>query len=346
MRGPGGLGGLVALPRLDLCEKPSPLQHAPRLSARLGVEVWLKRDDLLGPAFGGNKARKLEYLLADARVQGADCVITCGAAQSNHARLTAACANLAGLDAYLVLRSMDDPAEQGNLLLDHLLGARVQIVRTHRTANLAVAMQTLAGRLRAEGRRPYVIPVGGSTALGAVGYAAGLVELDAQSVSAGLEPCAVYHASSSGGTQAGLAVAAAALHAGGRPWRVIGVDVDGDPDGLRTTVTALARDAAALIQSGDPPLVPAVDPAPHVRVLAGYTGPGYGIVSEEGLAAIRLLAEMEGVFVDPVYTSKALAGIVGAVRCGDLPHGSSVVFWHTGGTPALFAYAHELAGAG
>jgi D-cysteine desulfhydrase family pyridoxal phosphate-dependent enzyme len=340
---PGFAAALEALPRTDLCEKPSPLRHAPRLSARLGVEVWLKRDDLLGPAMGGNKARKLEYLLADAHARGADCVITCGAAQSNHARLTAACANLAGLDSYLVLRSLDEPAPavQGNLLLDHLLGARVEIVRTRRTADLAGPMQTLAERLRSEGRRPYVIPVGGSTPVGAAGYAAGLLELDRQAASAGLGPCPMYHASSSGGTQAGLAVGAAALHAVGRRWQVIGVDVDGDPDGLRAAVQSLARETATLLWGG---ATPPQDPAAHVHVhvLGGYAGTGYGIVSESGLAAIRLLAETEGVFVDPVYTGKALAGLIGQARSDALARGSAVVFWHTGGAPALFAHAADL----
>ena len=360
---------LRRLPRVRLGVLPTPLQRAPRLSERLGLDVWLKRDDLLGPAMGGNKTRKLEHLLADARQQGADCVITCGAAQSNHARLTAACARLAGLEPYLVLRSLEPAAPQGNLLLDHLLGAHVQVEPVRRTVDLWPAMEALAERLRGDGRHPYLIPVGGSVPLGAAAYAAALLELDAQAQAAGLEPTTIVHASSSGGTQAGLALGAAALAGIGRAWCVLGVDVDGDPAGLRQTVTSLARATAAHLDlayvspavpdrppaephplSGEPsrsaaapaPLANTLDPKPHVHVLDGYAGPGYGQVSEDGREAIRLLAQTEGIFVDPVYSGKALAGLIGEARAGRLPLDRPVVFWHTGGTPAIFAYAAAL----
>ncbi|HEU5314859.1 MAG TPA: pyridoxal-phosphate dependent enzyme, partial [Chloroflexota bacterium] len=157
---------IAAFPSVSLCARPSPLQRAERFSRELGVEVWLKRDDLLGPALGGNKVRKLELLLGNALAQGADCVITCGAAQSNHARLTAACARLVGLEPYLVLRSLTAPEQQGNLLLDRLLGAHVQIEPETRSVDLYPAAERLAESLRAQGRRPYFIPVGGSVPLG------------------------------------------------------------------------------------------------------------------------------------------------------------------------------------
>lgn len=327
------------LARVTLCDLPSALQHAPRFSAQVGVEVWLKRDDLLGPAFGGNKVRKLELLLGDAKAQGADCVITCGAAQSNHARLTAACARLVGLEPFLVLRSIEAAPVQGNLLLDYLLGANVQIEAVGRTSELQPVMETLAAQLRAEGRRPYVITVGGSTPLGAAAYAEALMELDEQARNLKLASTTVFHATSSGGTQAGMAVGAAALAAGGRAWNVIGVDVDGDPHEVRGTVVELARETGRFLTAGGAPVL---DAEPHVNVLGGYAGAGYGLVSDDGRAAIRLLAETEGVFVDPVYAGKALAGLIGEARAGRLTRSSNVVFWHTGGAPALFAYADTL----
>ena len=330
-----------ALPRVDLGVTPSPLQRAPRLSERLGVEVWLKRDDVFGPAFGGNKVRKLEFLLADALAQGADCVITCGAAQSNHARLTAACARLVGLEAYLVLRSLEPPPKQGNLLLDHLLGANVQIEAQRRSVDLYPAAHALAERLRAEGRRPYFVPVGGSVPIGDVAYAAALVELDEQAPQAGLVPTTIFHASSSGGTQAGLSLGAGVLAAAGREWRIVGVDVDGDPDGIHEHVTALARDTVTLLSERTGYVAP--DPTDHVNVLPGYAGAGYGIVSDPGREAIRLLAQTEAIFVDPVYSGKALSALVGETRAGRLAPNSQVLFWHTGGAPSLFAYASDLA---
>ena len=332
---------VAALPRLELGVKPSPLQRAPRLSQRLGLEVWLKRDDLLGPAFGGNKVRKLEFLLADAVAQGADCVITCGAAQSNHARLTAACARLVGLEPYLVLRSLETPPRQGNLFLDDLLGAHVQIEPQRRSVDLYAAAHVLADRLRAEGRTPYFIPVGGSVPIGDVAYAGALLELDAQAGDAGLPPTTVFHASSSGGTQAGLSLGAAALASAGRPWRVLGVDVDGDPEAIREHVIALTRDTATLLADRTGYVVP--DPVPHVHVLPGYAGDGYGVVSDIGREAIRLLAQTEAIFVDAVYSGKALAALIAETRARRIPPGSPVLFWHTGGAPSLFAYATDLA---
>ena len=335
------LGAAVAaLPRVELGAKPSLLQRAPRLSQHLGVELWLKRDDLLGPAFGGNKVRKLELLLADALEQRADCVITCGAAQSNHARLTAACARLVGLEPYLVLRSLDPPPKQGNLFLDELLGAHVQIEPQRRSVDLYPAAEALADRLRAAGRRPYFIPVGGSVPIGDVADAAALVELDEQARHAGLEPTTIFHASSSGGTQAGLSLGAAVLAVEGRAWHVLGVDVDGDPDGIREHVTALARDTVALLANRTGYTAP--DPTPHVHVLPGYAGAGYGIVSDAGREAIRLLAQTEAIFADPIYSGKALSALIAETRTGRIPAGTQVLFWHTGGAPTLFAYAAEL----
>jgi L-cysteate sulfo-lyase len=331
---------LASFPALTLSIKPSPLQRAPRLSERLGVDLWLKRDDLLGPAFGGNKVRKLELLLADALAQDADCVITCGAAQSNHCRLTAACARIAGLEPYLVLRSLNPPAQQGNLLLDHLLDAHVQLEPQRRSVDLYPAAEALASRLRADGRRPYFIPVGGSIPLGDVAYAGALLELDTQARQVGLAPTTIFHATSSGGTQAGLSLGAAALAAEGHEWRVIGVDVDADPDGIRTHVTQLARDTVTLLSDRTGYAPP--DPTPHIHVLSGYAGAGYGIVSDAGREAIALLAQTEAVFVDPVYSGKALSGLLGEVRAGRIAPGGQVVFWHTGGAPTLFAYAADL----
>jgi D-cysteine desulfhydrase family pyridoxal phosphate-dependent enzyme len=341
VQGAAGLrAAIAALPCADLAAKPSPLQRVERFSRAIGVEVWLKRDDLLGPAMGGNKVRKLELLLGDALAQGTDCVITCGAAQSNHARLTAACARLVGLEPYLVLRSLAAPAQQGNLLLDRLLGASVQIEQERRSVDLYPAAERLAESLRAQGRRPYFIPVGGAVPLGDLAYAGALLELDEQARGVGLDPTTIFHASSSGGTQAGLSLGAAVLAGDGRHWRVRGVDVDGDPDGIRAHVTHLASDTVTLLEERAGYAAP--DPTPHVDVLSGYAGEGYGIVSAAGREAIQLLAQTEGVFVDPVYSGKALSALIGEARAGRTPSGSPVVFWHTGGVPALFAYASDL----
>jgi D-cysteine desulfhydrase family pyridoxal phosphate-dependent enzyme len=323
-------------PRVDLIGGPTPLQPAPRLSAALGgPEIWLKRDDLTALALGGNKLRKLELLIAEAKARGADVVVTAGAAQSNHCVQTAAACNVNGLDCVVVLRGTEDTPVAGNLLLDHLLGAEVRL-RDMSMDDRNAAAEAVAEELREEGRRPVVVPVGGSNALGVIGYAYAAFEIADQARSAGVAPAALVCPSGSGGTQAGLVLGALAL---GRPFEVHGVSVRADRATLAARVARLASDGAALVDETP------VDPE-TVVVHDGYVGPGYGELTAGSLEAIRLIARTEGVFVDPVYTGKALSGLIGEVRAGRWAGGEHVVFVHTGGAPALFAYNERLLAAG
>lgn len=328
------------LPRFPLAFLPTPLQPLPRLSAQLrqttapgpaaGPRLWIKRDDQTGLAGGGNKTRKLEFLIADALAQGADTVLTTGAAQSNHCRQTAAAAAKAGLACHLVLSGQPPDRAQGNLLLDELLGATLHWTeRDRRLERLA----ELAGELAGRGRRPYVITYGGSDPVGAGAYAVALEELHSQCAEMDLELDAIYFATSSGGTQAGLCVGAWALG-----WNVpiIGVSVDEVAARLQPQVAALATRTAARL--GCPH---EFDPG-AIRVEDGYLGGGYGVVGDLERSAIVVLARTEGIFLDPVYTGRAFGGMLDLIARGSLPVGANVLFWHTGGTPALFAYAGDL----
>lgn len=325
---------LAAIPRHPLTSLPTPLHRARNLEAALGERcprIYLKRDDLTGLAFGGNKARKLEYLLADAVAMGATTLVTEGAAQSNHARMTAAAAAIAGLRAVLVLDARNGAEVAGNLLLDHLLGAEVRVV-ADKIARVA-AMERIEDELRAAGERPYVIPTGGSIPLGAVGYVAMVPELLAQLMTVGETPTRLYFASSSQGTQAGLVVGARACAA---PFAVVGIAVEHPVADLIATGTALAKATAELIELDE------TFDETDVVIADGFVGEGYGKPTPEGMAAIRLLARTEAVFLDPVYTGKAMAGLIAAVRSGQLEADGSVLFLHTGGGPSLFAQGSLL----
>ncbi|MDW8060461.1 MAG: D-cysteine desulfhydrase family protein [Thermomicrobium sp.] len=329
---------LAALPRFPLALLPTPLEEARRLSAALGdtVRVLVKRDDLTGLALGGNKTRKLEYLLGDALAQRATVVLTEGPVQSNHCRQTAAAAARAGLRCVLVLSSAEpDPAVQGNLLLDHLFGATVYVV-PDRLARRTM-LQGLVTEYEQRGERPYLIPTGGSTPVGAVGYVRAALELATQLVEHGVAASRVYLATStSGGTHAGLALGAKHL---GAPFRVIGVAVEDDAPAIRSRVAQLANETAALLELGTR-LVP-----DEVEVDDRWVGPGYGVPSPETLEAIVLAARTEGLVLDPVYTGKAMAALIGQARSGEIAGGETVVFLHSGGAPALFAQAEQCARA-
>jgi D-cysteine desulfhydrase family pyridoxal phosphate-dependent enzyme len=305
--------------RERLAALPTPLHPAARLSAALGREVWLKRDDLTGVGLGGNKVRKLELLAADARRRGADTLVSVGAAQSNHARTVAAVAAMLGLRCELILSGDRPRRPTGNLLLDVIFGARTHFAGTSDWAQLDAATRARAAGLAESGATPYVMPVGGSVPLGAAAFAAAYLEMKAQCREVGLRPVAVLHASSSAGTQAGLEVG---RHLAGDDVRIVGVDVAKITDWLADDVARLAADTARLLGVTDQ----VVDPC----VLDGYVGAGYGVPSPESEGALRLLARTEGVVADPVYTAKALHAL--AEETFDGP----VVFWHTGGTPALF----------
>jgi L-cysteate sulfo-lyase len=338
---------LETIPRFRLGYLPTPLVPLDRLTtivAPAGPRVWLKRDDCTGLATGGNKTRKLEYLLADAQRAGADSVLTFGAVQSNHARQTAAACAAAGLPCHLILTRRvrsEHPAYErsGNVQLEHLLGASVDLVAP---ADAARAASEHLAALRAAGGKPYVVPTGGSNATGALGYVRCAYELLQQARALGFRLSDVVHASSSGGTQAGLIAGFAMLAESGSRPAVHGINVyEHDAARLAATVLALAR--AVLQESGPADMrseaAAAIAPA-DVRVDARYLGPDYGIPDAATIAAIRLLAQCEGVLLDPVYSGKAFAGLLDRLRRGEFAGVADVVFVHTGGTAVLPVYDH------
>lgn len=320
------------VPRLHLAHLPTPIEPLARLTRHLGgPTILVKRDDLTGLATGGNKARKLEFLMADALQHEADMVITSGAGQSNHARQTAAAAARLGLGCTLVLSGRgptDAPA--GNLLLDRLLGARVRWADRRDPYEV---MQEVAEEERSAGRQPYLIPYGGSNAIGAVGYVAAMQEAAAQLQAENTRVDHIVFATSSGGTQAGLLVGAEVVGFGGR---LLGISVGPPAPTLAANVASVATLTASLL--GRPSR-----PQPEDALIDdGYVGGGYGVVGDAEREAIALLARLEGLILDPVYTGKAMAGLIDLVGRGELGTGETVLFWHTGGTAALFAYAAEL----
>jgi D-cysteine desulfhydrase family pyridoxal phosphate-dependent enzyme len=327
---------LDTLPRVRLAHLPTPIEPLPNLSRFLGgPDLFIKRDDQTGLATGGNKARKLEFLLGQALQLGADSVITAGAVQSNHARQTAAGAARCGLDCHLVLRAPEGgpPRElTGNVLLDHVLGATIHW--TTERAPYANTLSQVEAELRGAGKRPYVVPYGGSNPYGLLGYAVAMREYAAQA--RGFEPFDAHvFATSSGGTQSGMLLGA---HLASLPdtTRILGISVDRPADQLVPEVVALANGGAELLG-----LNWRLDPS-AVAVNDDYTGGGYAVIGDPEREAIRLLARHEGILADPVYTGRALAGLIDLVRRGEFVAGQSVLFWHTGGAAALFAFAREL----
>src|SRR5262249_47790066 len=301
-----------------------------RLSEALGgARILVKRDDLTGLAFGGNKTRKLEYLIADAVAQGADVVLTVGAAQSNHCRQTAAAARRAGLRCILVLSRSEHNELQGNLLLDALLDAEAHMIEPRPGRGASEAMVELAEAERQKGHRPYMIPGGGSNGLGALGYAQCVLELQLQLLELGRPADYLYVSSGSGGTQGGLLLGARMYSA---PYRVVGVSPGGPADRVSESVARAANEGARRLGLGL--TFSAADAVVHDE----YVGPGYAIPTPASNEAIRLFAHTEGLIIDPVYTAKAAAGMIDHVRRRVVPPDATVIFLHTGGTPALFAY--------
>lgn len=319
--------GLLSLPRVELATTPTPLLLAPRLSAAVGVEIWLKRDDLTGLGLGGNKVRALEFLMGDAVARRCDCVVTGAGTQSNWAMLAALAARRVGLDPYLLFYGSAGPVV-GNRMLAELAGAEVSFTGDPNRGSVDGAIETKAAKLRAAGRRPYVLPRGGATATGAVGYARASLELAEQLLNEGLTPTQVWLASGSCGTQAGLVAGARWL---ALPYDVVGVSVSRSVDECRSRVRDLAAGAAALIGAPGP------DPG-DVVVLGGHLGPGYGVRSAEGDAAAALAARTEGVFLDPVFGAKAMAALVAANNVT-----GPVVFLVSGGAPTLFTVPERSA---
>jgi len=324
---------LFDLPKRTYTDFPTPLEPLPRLSRTLGgPEIWIKRDDQLGLAGGGNKTRKLEYVMAAALREGAKAIMTVGAVQSNHCRLTLAAAKREGLPCYLVLeervKDSYSPHANGNNLLFHLLGAQ-RIFISPFGADIHSTVSDARETIRREtGIDVYFIPGGASTALGASGYAAAALELLGQCARQHLSFDSLVVASGSGGTHAGL-LAGKALF--GLPGAILGISTR-HPSALQTpTIETLARKTLGFLQSN------ATIPADWVTVADDWIGPGYSIPDDRTTEAIRLFATEEGLLLDPVYTGKAAAGLIGMIRARHL-QARKVLFWHTGGWPALFAY--------
>lgn len=328
---------LSRFPRQRFAHLPTPLERLDRLSALLGgPTIWIKRDDCTGLGFGGNKTRKLEYLMADAIAGGADTVLTVGAVQSNHARQTAAAAARLGLACELVLENRIADADEaylrsGNVLLDRMFGARLHEVPAG--SDMKQAMQDAADAVRGRGGRPYQIPGGGSNPVGALGYVNFALELLAQATEAGVAFDHLIHATGSAGTQAGIVVGLEALRAG---LPVLGITVSKPREQQEALVQALADETAAFLG------VPGVVTRAAVVANSDYTGPAYGAPTPGMLAALKLLAREEGILLDPVYSGKAMDGMIDLIRRGHFHKGQNIVFLHTGGQPGLFAYQGVL----
>ncbi len=321
---------LENISRVSIAHLPTPLEFLPRLTTRLRrVDLWIKRDDQTGLATGGNKARKLEYLVADALAQEADTLITGGAAQSNHARQTAAAATKFGLACTLALRGEEPALARGNLLLDRLLGAEIAWTGAR---PLDDVMQDVAADLIAKGRRPYIIPYGGSNRIGATGYAAAMEELLSQCAGQGVTFDCIVVPSSSGGTQAGLTVGARAL---GFEGRILGISIDKSSNELQALLADLARAVAGWLGVESKFVLADFD------VADAYLGGGYGVLSDLEREAIRLMAQTEGILLDPVYTGRAFGGLVDLIQKGAFEQRERVLFWHTGGVAGLFGYGEE-----
>ncbi|MEM7504711.1 MAG: D-cysteine desulfhydrase family protein [Pseudomonadota bacterium] len=327
---------LAAFPGVGLSRLPTPLEPLDRLSEYLaGPRIWAKRDDLTGLGLGGNKLRKLDVVLRAALDGGADTLVSGGVVQSNSQRLVAAAAAKLGFDCHLAVyhgRVEATSAEyeySGNALLNNLFGATLHDVPWTGDRNAAIA--ELSEALKGEGRCPYLVPYGVSNGLGALGYASTIVEIAEQAREQGFAPSAIVHCTGSGGTQAGLIVGGSL----GLPEAdVVGVDIDAEPERVRDDVLRLSDEAAALLGAD-------VDGA-RVEVVPGHAGPAYGVPHDATLDAMALAGRLEALVLDPVYTGKALAGLIALVAEGRWAKGEHVVFIHTGGTPAVFAYGDLL----
>jgi D-cysteine desulfhydrase len=326
---------LEELPRLSLGYLPTPIEPMERLGAEIGISLSVKRDDFTGFGGGGNKVRKLEYLMADAVAQEVKVLITTGGHQSNHARMTAAAARKFGMKPILVLRGNRPDQYQGNLLLDHLFGAEIDFLDPDAYfTEINPRMDHHAAEAEARGEKPYIIPLGGASALGAMGYVNAVKELSEQYMAVGT-PAPQYLVApvGSGGTLAGLHIGCSLY------WpttEVVGIAVTGSAVPFSERIAAMANAGAALLD------LKKRWTGTDIRIENDYIGPGYSIPSEAGNAAIKLAGNREGMLLDPVYTGKAFAGIMGCVENGSIAKSSSVLFVHCGGSPALFPYARLL----
>jgi len=313
---------MITIPRISIAHLPTPVEVLPRLTASLGgPTILVKRDDLTGLAFGGNKTRKLEYLLAEAQSNGARTIITAGAIQSNHCRQTAAASARLNFDCILVLSGEKPSGATGNLLLDRLLNA--EVIWTSLEERERTLQKTFQNAWSA-GRRPFLIPYGGSNSTGATAYVFAMQELLAQEY----HPDWIVFASSSGGTQAGLAAGARLF---GFRGKVLGISVDEPKQELKELVAQLATVTTDALRE------PITFKPEDILVNDDYLGEGYGIMGLPEIEAIRLFARLEGLILDPVYTGRAAAGMIDLIRKGYFKRQETVLFWHTGGTPAIFS---------
>lgn len=316
--------------RVQLAQLPTPIEALPHLTKLLGgPQLFIKRDDLTGLGFGGNKTRKLEYLAADAQAKGCQTLISTGAVQSNHCRQVAAAAARLGMGCILVLAGEKPKEPQGNLYLDLLSGAEVTFVPKEQRDQ---ALAQITKQAEAENRKPYLIPYGGSNAIGALGYRHAMRELDGQ----GFNPDWIVFATSSGGTQAGILLGARET---GSQAKILGISVDKPAREFSETIAEIANAGAELMQ-----LETRFRPE-EILVNDSYCSAGYGVMTPAEKEAILLFARHEAILLDPVYTGRAAAGLLDLIRQGFFKPGEKVLFWHTGGTPALFAepYRGELA---
>lgn len=328
---------LARFPRLHLAHLPTPLEPMPRLSKELGCEIWIKRDDCTGMSTGGNKTRKLEFLMAEAVEMGADMVMTQGATQTNHGRQTAAFAAKLGMDCHILLEDRtgynnDNYNGNGNVLLDHLHGATTE--KFPGGTDMVAEMEKAAEAVRAKGKKVYVIPGGGSNPTGALGYVNCAFELVGQANDRSLVIDRVVHATGSSGTQAGLVTGMKAINSG---IPVLGIGTRAPQPKQEQMVYDLACRTAEKL--GCPGIVTRED----VMANTDYVGEGYGLSTDSGLEAIRMFAELEGILLDPVYSGKGAAGLIDLARKGEFD-GQRIVFLHTGGAVGLFGYDFAFRG--
>ena len=313
------------IPRVQLAFSPTPLQKLERLAKAINVEnLYIKRDDQTGLALGGNKARKLEFLMAEALEQKADVVLTVGGPQSNHCRMTAAAARACGMDATLIFSGDEIKTVQGNMVLDQLLGANWVFAGD---MDRDVKMEEVAEAYRKQGRKPYMVPLGGSNVLGAMGYVQAGLEIAEQCKAENIDPDYIFIATGSGGTQAGLMMG---TYMGGLRAKIIGISVSGPQADITARVETLIAELGEYLEIDTTKIHP-------VAVYDEFVGDGYGRPTELSQKALEYCATLEGIIIDPVYTAKGLSGLLGMLEDGRVSQDSTAMFLHTGGAPALFA---------
>lgn len=322
---------IESIPKLTLGILPTPLYRLDNISKIIGKNIFIKRDDMTGVAFGGNKVRKLEYLLYDAMIQGYDTIITTGAAQSNHAMITAACCKRLGLDVVLVLKQRGVTDKKGNLLLNDLMGVRVIFVDSDTFTDVYAKIDSVADELRQAGKKPYIIPVGASVPLGSLGYVNCVKEMMGQAAAQQLHIDHIVCCDGSGGTHAGIALGAGIYS---NNTKVTGIVVSPE-NNFQGRVYKMIEGICEIMGINNDMTLDDV-------VMKDYVGPGYALPSEAGIAAMRLMAENEGIFLDPVYTGKTFAGLIDLSSKGYFNDDENIVFMHSGGGASLFAVPIDL----